>query len=225
MAIQNFDELNIFKQRSVPYETYYGEMILTDAQKKKRIDTALILEDILSFIFELIFIQSSIDMIDITLLRQEFINQIYEYLDDDFFDDESQFEDYLFGLMDEMINQTVKNLKDKPNDYDYKGEKPYWVSEDRAKFVAENEANTLCNNKEYVEAVKSGKTHKIWVAFPDERVRPDHKVTNGSKIPIDAYFTVGSARMLFPKDLESEFSTAKYYPEEVISCRCQVEYI
>ena len=85
--------------------------------------------------------------------------------------------------------------------------------------------NTLFNSKEYIEASAQGYTHKIWVAYPDDRVRPTHVQTNGSKIPIGAYFTVGNARMLYPKDLTSEFSTAGDYPEEYINCRCQIKYV
>ena len=226
MATQNFDELNILNRRSLPYDEYFGDMLLTNTQKKDRKKTAIILEDILSIIFELIFVESTLGMIDVGFLRKEFINQIYEYIDgEDFFEDEEQFESYLFDLMDEMIDQTVKNLKEKPNDYDYTGEKPYWVSKDRAMFVAENEANTLFSSKEYKEAKKQGYTHKIWMTYPDLRVRPTHVEARGLKVPIGVYFEVGDARMLYPKDVTSEFSTGAEHPEEVVNCRCTCKYV
>ena len=33
---QNFDKLNILKRRSIPYEEYFGDMELTEKQKKNR---------------------------------------------------------------------------------------------------------------------------------------------------------------------------------------------
>lgn len=226
MAIQNFEELNILKRHSLPYVEYFGDMQLTETQKKNRKDLALILEDILTIIFELIYVESSLGFVDKTVIRQEFINQIYENIDnEEFFEDEEQFEDYLFDLMDEMIDQTIKNLEEKPNDYDYTGETPYWVSNDRAQFVAENEANTLYNTREYKEAKEQGLTHKVWMAYPDNRVRPTHIDANGLKVPIGSYFEVGEAQMLYPKDVSSKYSTGAEHPEEVINCRCTIKYV
>lgn len=226
MAIQNFDKLNILKQRSMPYEEYFGDMLISSEQKQNRKNTALILEDIISIFFEILYTEILMNQLNAVNVKQQLAYDLYETIDDEnFFDDEDQFEDYLVTILNELVDNTIKNLQKSPNDYDYTGTKPYWVSDDRAKFVAENEANTLWNNKEFTMAIKSGKTHKIWRAYPDNRVRKDHVQTNGSKIPINAYFTVGPARMLFPKDITSEFSTGAEYPEEVINCRCVVDYI
>lgn len=223
---QGFDKLNILKRRSLPYEEYFGDMVISDQQKKNRIRFALILEDIISLIFEILFTQITMKMLDVVQIRQELIYDLYDAIDnEDFFDDEEQFEEYLFTIVDELIESTVQNLEKSPNDYDYTGEKPYWVSEDRAQFVAENESNALFNCKEFSQAVKSGKTHKIWMAYPDDRVRLTHQITDGAKIPIDAYFDVGRARMLYPKDTTSELSTGAECPEEVINCRCAVKYV
>lgn len=223
---QGFDKLNILKRRSLPYEEYFGDMVISDQQKKNRIRFALILEDIISLIFEILFTQITMKMLDVVQIRQELIYDLYDAIDnEDFFDDEEQFEEYLFTIVDELIESTVQNLEKSPNDYDYTGEKPYWVSEDRAQFVAENESNALFNCKEFSQAVKSGKTHKIWMAYPDDRVRLTHQITDGAKIPIDAYFDVGRARMLYPKDTTSELSTGAECPEEVINCRCTVKYV
>ena len=158
--------------------------------------------------------------------------------DGGYFDDERDVEKYITYIVKTIYGNTVKNIKVDSGDYDFDEEEEetenpekeekkqdYWVSEDRAKFIAENEANTICNNQEYYEAVKAGKTHKIWMAFPDNRVRFTHEEANGSEIPIKDYFSVGRARMLFPKDLTSKYSTAEECPEEVINCRCTVKYI
>lgn len=224
--VQNFDKLNIVKRRSLPYDEYFGDMLLTEEQKKNRKEYALILEDIISIFFEIMFTEITMGLLDRVKVRQDLVYTLYESIDDEeFFDDDEQFESYLKAIIDELMKSTEENLNKYPNDYDYTGKKPYWVSNDRAQFIAENEANTLFNIKEYNVAIKSGKTHKIWMAYPDDRVRPTHIQTNGAKIPIDSYFDVGLARMLHPKDVTSELSTGADFPEEVINCRCTIRYV
>lgn len=226
MAIQDFDKLNILQRHSMPYDDYYGDMLLTDQQKKKRKDTALILEDVLAIIFEVLYAQMVMGMVDEVGIKQQFIYELYDaFSQRDFFDSDEQFEEYLIMIVNEIIDTTLANMEKHPNDYDYKGEKPYWVSEDRAMFIAEDQANILCNNSDYLEAIAEGKTHKIWMAYPDDNVRATHVEVNGVELPITAYFDVGGARMLFPGDVTSELSTGKYYPQETIRCRCTIKYI
>lgn len=231
MAIQNFDKLNIVKRRSLPYKEYYGDMKLTPKQRKDREDLALILEDYIMLFFDLI--QSGVNEITI---RQEMTYELYKIVDDKgYFEDEEQAEKYVADTVKNTYDSTVDNLAKHPNDvseYDMEKvadtdetPKQYWVSDDRAMFIAENEANTLFNSKEYIEAKEKGYTHKIWMAYPDDRVRPTHEETNGAKVPIGVYFDVGNARMLYPKDITSEFSTGAEYPEEYINCRCTVVYV
>lgn len=219
---QNFDKLNILKRRSIPYKEYFGEMELTEKQRKDRMSTVLILEDYIMIFFNLI--ESGANE---ATVKQEMVYMIYELVDDEkfFADDERQESKYVTGLVKELYESTVENLEKTPQDYDYTGEKPYWISEDRAKFVAENEANTLWASKEYIDAKKSGKKYKIWMSFGDDRVRLTHQITDGAKIPIDAYFDVGRARMLYPKDVTSPESTGAECPEEIVNCRCTVKYI
>ena len=226
MAIQNFEELNMLKRRSLPYREYFGDMELTPKQKEDRERLALILEDYIMLFFDMIETSMAMNILNETRVKQELTYNLYDQLaDKGYFPNDIELNKYITKTVDDAYTSTVDNLQSHPMDYDYTGNSPYWVSEDRAMFIAENEANTLFNSKEFVEASAQGKTHKIWMAYPDDRVRPTHVITNGSKIPIGAYFTVGNARMLYPKDLTSELSTASEYPEEYINCRCQVVYI
>lgn len=226
MAIQNFDKLNILKRRSLPYREYFGDMELTPKQKEDRERLAVILEDYIMMFFDMINTSLAMNILNETRIKQELIYNLYDALADaNYFANDIELNRYITKTVNDAYTSTVDNLESHPMDYDYTGNSPYWVSEDRAMFIAENEANTLFNSKEYIEASAQGYTHKIWVAYPDDRVRPTHVQTNGSKIPIGAYFTVGNARMLYPKDLTSELSTAGDYPEEYINCRCQVVYI
>ena len=224
--VQNFEQLNILKRYSIPYDEFYGDMSLTDEQKTKRKDFALILEDVISIFFEIMFTEMTMGLLDRVKVRQELVYSLYEAIDDEeFFDDEDQFESYINLIVDELMKTTEENLNKYPNDYDYTGQKPYWVSNDRAQLIAENESNTLYNNKDYLDAKKAGKTEKIWITCRDDRVRLHHIQVNGARLPIDSYYDVGAARMLFPKDVTSPLSTGEFCPEETIRCRCQIKYI
>lgn len=48
-----------------------------------------------------------------------------------------------------------------------------------------------------------------------------HKEVSDKVIPIKDFFRVGLARMRFPKDYEY----ASVFPEELIGCRCKIEYL
>lgn len=226
MAIQNFDELNIIKRRSMPYKQYFGDMELTPKQKKEREGLALILEDYIMLFFDLI--QSGANE---TTVRQEMTYELYKLLDEEgYFETDEQLDKYIAETVKNTYQSTVDNLALYPNDVsEYDIEKDdttnYWVSDDRAMFIAENESNTLFNSKEYKEAKERGFTHKIWMVFPDNRVRPTHVEANGLKLPIGHYFEVGDALMLYPKDVTSEYSTGAEHPEEVCNCRCRVLYV
>lgn len=221
MAIQNFDQLNILKRRSEPYEEYFRVMKLPPKALKKRIDLAYLLEDALA-IFLLLMSQNANEI----TAKQQLTFDLFDILgDEEYFENEEQKDRYIGNLVDETYRSTVENLEKYPNDFDYTGNKNYWVSDDRAMFIAENESNTIMNSQEYVDANKQRKTYKIWMDYGDEDVRPTHQEVNGAKIPIGTYFEVGAARMLYPKDVTSELSTGALHPEETINCRCRVVYI
>jgi len=224
--LQSFDNINILKRRSLPYDEYYGDMQLTSEQKKKRRELALILEDYIMIFFDVIYMGYMQDISNEITAKQDLTYNLYETLSDKgFFESEDELDKYIADTVNNAYTSTQDNLVNHFDDYDYTGNGPYWVSEDRAMFVAENEANTLFNSQEYIEAKANGYTHKIWMAYPDDRVRPTHVDVDGAKIPIGSYFDVGRARMLYPKDVTSELSTGADCPEEVVNCRCTVIYV
>lgn len=222
------DELNILKRRSIPYTEYFGDMELTKEQKRKREALALILEDVIAIFLDMFYTGTTIGFLNEIRVKQELTYQLYDVLskrEEQFFETEQELDKYVSETVKQTYEATFTNMVKEPDSYDYTGNKPYWVSDDRAMFIAENEANTLMNSAEFVDAKKKGKTHKIWMAYPDDRVRPTHVEVNGAKIPIDSYFDVGRARMLYPKDTTSELSTGAECPEEYINCRCSVAYV
>lgn len=227
MAIQNFEELNILKRRSEPFRDYFKGMGISQKQKEDRIELALSLEEILMIFFDLF--QTGI--VDEVRIKQEITYSLYEVLTEDtdnpggkYFDTEEALDKYVKQIVNDTYDATVENMEKSPNDYDYTGETPYWVSDDRAMFIAENEANALFNCKELIDAKESGYTHKVWNVYPDNRVRQTHMDVFGATLPLDVYFEVGEARMLYPKDNVTEFSTGAEHPEETVNCRCWLTY-
>ena len=224
---QNFDKLNILKRRSEPYADYFGDMLITDKQKKQRIDLAFILEDALAIYFEFIAQRIETGTLNPVTDKQQLVYMLYDSISgkDDIYLPDEDLDKYVIKTAEEIYKTTVNNMAKTPNDMSYDGETPYWVSGDRAMFVAENEANTIYNTSDYNKALIDGKNYKVWQVYPDNRVRQTHIDVYGVTIPIDAYFDVGMARMLYPKDVTSEFSTGAEHPEEVIGCRCSILYI
>lgn len=234
--IQSFDKLNIMKPRAIPYDEYFGDMELTPKQKARRKDLAIILEDIIAIWFVIVEQHFENDSLIELREKQQLTYMIYDEIDGKgYFRSDAEQDAYVKNFVKTTYQTTIENLEDSYDDVVPKpgivepesidDVEPYWVSEDRAKFIAENEANTLINSAEYVEAIAQGYTHKIWMAYPDNRVRPTHIETNGAKIPIGSYFDVGAARMLHPKDVTSDLSTGAEHPEEVVNCRCSIKYV
>lgn len=95
----------------------------------------------------------------------------------------------------------------------------WYTSPDRAKFIAENEANTSANRKENEDAIKNGYNFKTWKTKRDLHVRPTHSEIDGLKIPIEDAFLVGNSEMMFPKDTSLGASA-----EEIVNCRCTIKY-
>lgn len=199
--LQKFDRL------SIPYEQYFGEMEITDDQKKKRIQVAEEIEDIMFFLYELVSL-----MTDYRYISPEFIKQkVYEkYINvlEKHGKPDKYIEEYAKEFSDMVVDTTIKHSG-----------KEFYRSEDRAMLVAENEANSAINYFEYKEAVAGGKKRKQWITQRDDRVRDTHKEVNGETIPIDNAFIVGDSLMAFPKDTSYGASI-----NEIAGCRCTIKY-
>ena len=97
---------------------------------------------------------------------------------------------------------------------------PYMTSAERSILIAETETNNAANNDELEEAKENGMTMKTWVSERDNKVRLTHTEVDGTTIPIDDMFQVGEAELMYPCDEENGYSN----PEEIVSCRCHLEY-
>lgn len=206
---REIDELNvpIPYSRSEPFETYFGDMDLTDEEKEKRIEVAEDLDDLMLFLLALISIMIESNAIDKGYIDLQINNRYTEILQRYMGVDE-YLEDYIRQFSDTFIRTTFDSIDDK-----------WYLSADRARFIAENESETTWNYDEYRQAIESGKTRKQWVDVRDRKERETHREVGGAVIPIDDVFVVGDSLMRYPKDT--------YYgaeAKEIVNCRCQIHY-
>lgn len=239
-----FDELN-----KLDYRKYFGEMLISPEQMRKRIALARDIEDVMLFLFTYWAIAvdaeiSKAEVIEDTVSKLTTAVEKHIKLD-------PYIEDHIKQVVNEIVDVTEKEeekrkakeeqersdaeedvdeaLKLDELSEDYTGtaesekrkkdSKDYWLSSDRAMLISENEANAFENYNEYREAKASGKTTKVWLTELDEKVRFTHTLAEGEKTDIDGLFLVGGSKMRFPKD--TMYDPA---PEEVINCRCTCKY-
>lgn len=210
MATLAIDELNTPKEytvRSIPYEKYFGEMELSDKQIKQRIEFAKKFEDGLLAFLTLFTLASAYGQ-DNGFLRIQ-LQQMYFEITTQFLETDKYISNHAEEFADNFIESTNKHISD-----------PWYTSEDRAKFNAENEANDILNYSDFQDAIADGKNVKEWRTLLDNRVRPTHKEVHGKTIPIGDTFEVGGTLLRFPGD--SEFDTSN--GEETCGCRCSLKY-
>lgn len=92
----------------------------------------------------------------------------------------------------------------------------YFDSEDRAEFIAEDEANSIEGYEDFAIALARGFTTKTWRTMRDKRVRDTHVKAEGQTVLMDDFFAVGNAQLLFPRDTVNGAD----FPEELVNCRC-----
>ncbi len=217
-----FDEINALNSRKViDIEEYFDEMELPESEKEDRKQFARMLQQDVFWIISLVYIAlryKSDVMIQTAKenLANAFLNAVRTFTVPDSF-----LTKYADIFAEEIIDATVRNqgniFDEKTTEEDATG--AYFFSEDRATFIAENEANVVFNYEQYRDAVRNGMMYKEWITMRDERVRRTHAEVDGMIIRIDEFFQVGECQMRFPKDIMYGD------PEEIISCRCTVRYL
>lgn len=209
-GIRNFDELNemVAGKRSIDYETYFGEMEITEVEKERRVLLAKKFEEQFLFILAYLFVLKQYEQdIDWNEIQQRF---------------EAGYLAALNGSVnaDEYIQVYARNFSYDVTDSTKEHEEdPYYYSLDRSMWMAENEANTSLNYQDFSDAIKAGKTKKKWVDIRDKRERETHRKVGGTVKKITEPFLVGDSMMMYPKDT-SLGAEAK----EIISCRCAIKY-
>lgn len=204
MSRMKFDELNQLKR-------FFSTMDISDDEKKKRSNFAYLLYDAIYFTFALIKVEKEIeernfatnDMV-VAQYRDTLENRITDAFDREGIPYEPN---YISRLVSDIMDTTNRH----PDD-------PYYLSQDRAVLIAQNESNTAYNHADYENARKSGKKYKVWMTEGDNLVRLEHEEVDGVRIPIDEMFLVGSDMMRYPHDYLNGS------PGNLINCRCVCLY-
>ena len=211
----NRDELNIYDsqkktytERSMPYEKYFGEMALSKPQIRQRIEFARQMEDkLLTFMTLWGMVKYLTD--DELFLRNQ-LQEFYFEVTTQFIATDNYIQKHGEEFADNFIDATKRHKKD-----------PWYTSDDRVKFNAENEANDILNYGDFQDALEAGYTKKKWVTVGDKKVRHTHREVDGKIIPIEETFEVGNTLLRFPGDDEYDTSDGK----EIVNCRCSLEYL
>jgi len=220
-TILKSDSIN--KLRSIPYDEFFGKMQISRDKMLERIELAEDIEDLMLLLF--VILPEYADRVD--ELKQSTYNDLVNIVSERAVVD-NELDEHLKKLTNEVIDVSVKHLNDvenkKPQESDNAKAKAdtqsYWFSQDRAIVIAENEANSVFNHSDFVDAIRLGYTKKRWLTELDEKVRPTHIVLESEEIDIDDLFVVGESLMKYPLDTSYGASA-----EEIINCRCVCEYL
>ena len=214
------------RNQAIPFSKYFGDMSIDKKQKEDREKFAEQFTDGLLLLFSLFKINLAMGNEDTEQLKEvltsEYLSLVSQYAEIDTYT-----RDYVTLMVSEIIKTTINNAKpvnlDKINilgDEPKEDEEDWYLSEDRAKFIAENEANAILNYADFLNAYREGKTKKIWIGVEDNRQRFSHYEVTGEMIDIDTPFDVGDSMMMYPKDISLGAT-----PEEIVNCRCSIKYV
>lgn len=209
IGARSFDEVNdlVTNKRGIDFEEYFSTMDLSKGEKEKRVELAKRLNDQFLVVVSLLFMAQKYSTNDYELIRNQFV-EMYKNAILGVIAIDSYMSDYIEQISHDVIESTLNN----PDD-------PYYVSPDRAVFMAENEANTCWNHQEFEDAIENGATKKQWLDIRDKRERKTHIEVGGKIKPIQEPFAVGDSLLDYPKD-------TKYGADakEIVNCRCSIRY-
>jgi hypothetical protein len=216
MSVSSYDELNIRlnNRRSEPYKEYFSKMSISDKEKQERIAFSEQMEEVVLYILALI--ETTIESGESN--REYIQTQFYDkYLDviASYMLIDTYIKQYALDVTKQIIDATFERFsaEDKSITDDY------YLSNDRAMFISECEANSILNYRQYSKAVKAGKTKKKWIDVGDKRERKTHLEVGETILPIDEPFSVGDSLLQFPKDTSLGASA-----DEIVNCRCSIQY-
>ncbi len=197
------DELHTGK---IEYETYFGEMEISDEEKKERLELAKELEPIFVSFFFAFMESDEREESFVQNLSAEYEKAALKFLK--VREPPAYIKEYSKQITEDIIRTTIENK-----------DTPYFTSVDRAMNIAANEANTIGNYREYTRMVKQGYKYKTWITMRDDKVRHTHAEANGYKVGIFDSFHIGASEMSFPRDYSLGASA-----EEIVNCRCSLKY-
>lgn len=216
MSISSYDELNIRpnNRRSEPYKEYFSKMSISDKEKQQRIAFSEQMEEVVLYILALIETTIESGESDQEYIQTQFYDKYLDVIASYMLID-TYIKQYALDVTKQIIDATFERFsaEDKSITDDY------YLSNDRAMFISECEANSILNYRQYSKAVKAGKTKKKWIDVGDKRERKTHLEVGKTILPIDEPFSVGDSLLQFPKDTSLGASA-----DEIVNCRCSIQY-
>lgn len=209
-TVFDYDEINKIqtRQRAIPYAVYFGDMDLSEETVEELKEHANIIEYVMQFFIAMVLL-GGVDELNKADLKYQ-LADTYRSEISSFMEVDAKVSRYIDTFADRIVENTYKNINDL-----------WYLSDDRAKFIGENESLTLYNYTSHQQAIADGYKRKEWVAFIDNKTRETHAEINGTIIPIEDFFIVGDALMQYPKDIENAIDN----PEETVNCRCKIRYL
>lgn len=215
-SISSYDELNIIlgNHRSEPYKEYFSKMSISDKERQERIAFSEQMEEVVLYILALIETTIESGQTDQEYIKTQFYDKYLDVIASYMLID-TYIKQYALDMTKQIIDATFERFsaEDKSITDDY------YLSNDRAMFISECEANSVLNYRQYSKAVKAGKTKKKWIDVGDKRERKTHLEVGGTILPIDEPFSVGDSLLQFPKDTSLGASA-----DEIVNCRCSIQY-
>ena len=241
----SFDEINKLNSthRAMPFDKYFGEMILSKNEKKNRITLADKLEYAFLDFFAFVVTLYEYGKIDSYSIGQKLLDGYKNVLISEGIEQDETVIAYMdrfakqfasstlmhanvvnvdlsdYEALDNKVTEGFDEGSSNANKADLQAD-AWYLSQDRARFAAENESQLIYNYDQWRRAKASGYTQKKWCTIVDKVTRNSHIEANGQIAPIDEYFIIGGSLMRFPKD-----DTLGAGPDEIINCRCTVEYM
>lgn len=216
MSISSYDELTIRpnNRRSEPYKEYFSKMSISDKENQERIAFSEQMEEVVLYILALIETTIESGESDQEYIQTQFYDKYLDVIASYMLID-TYIKQYALDVTKQIIDATFERFsaEDKSITDDY------YLSNDRAMFISECEANSILNYRQYSKAVKAGKTKKKWIDVGDKRERKTHLEVGGTILPIDEPFSVGDSLLQFPKDTSLGASA-----DEIVNCRCSIQY-
>ena len=216
MSVSSYDELNIRpnNRRSEPYKEYFSKMSISDKEKQERIAFSEQMEEVVLYILALIETTIESGEADQEYIQTQFYDKYLDVIASYMLID-TYIKQYALSVTKQIIDATFERFSSE----DKSITDDYYLSNDRAMFISECEANSILNYRQYSKAVKAGKTKKKWIDVGDKRERKTHLEVGETILPIDEPFSVGDSLLQFPKDTSLGASA-----DEIVNCRCSIQY-
>lgn len=154
MNVSSYDELNIRpnNRRSEPYKEYFSEMSISDKEKQERIAFSEQMEEVVLYILALIETTIESGESDQEYIQTQFYDKYLDVIASYTLID-TYIKQYALGVTKQIIDATFERFsaEDKSITDDY------YLSNDRAMFISECEANSILNYRQYSKSCESRK--------------------------------------------------------------------